>query len=67
MSSFCSFCKKEILVKQEHPNGGDSDLCLDCVLTFISGDRPDRRRTERRRYTANPELERRGQSDRRRN
>ena len=64
MTSYCSWCNKEILNKPE--NSTEQELCLDCLLTFISGDRPDRRRLERRRYRAMPPEERRHQSDRRR-
>jgi hypothetical protein len=66
MPSQCSWCKNEILTKPEDRNASEKDLCLDCLLTFIAGDRPDRRRGERRRYTSNPEVERRSRTDRRR-
>jgi hypothetical protein len=66
MAGYCSWCQRKIQVTPQAKRLGDSDLCLDCLLTFIGGSRPERRRTERRRYASNPPVERRGQSDRRR-
>lgn len=65
MANYCSWCNREILPGQESPER--EGLCLTCTLNFISGQPSERRRGERRRYTSKPNVERRNESERRRN
>ncbi len=66
MVVYCSWCDREILPSDGSPSAQREGLCLDCTLNFISGQPSERRRGERRRYSAKPVSERRSVSERRR-
>ena len=63
MATYCTWCNREILPGEESPDR--DELCLTCTLNFISGQPSERRHGERRRYTAKPAAERRGETERR--
>ena len=66
MAAHCTWCDREILPSEGSPSAEREGLCLDCTLNFISGQPSERRRGERRRYSAKPNSERRSVSERRR-
>ncbi len=66
MVAHCTWCGREILPNDGSPSAEREGLCLDCTLNFISGQPSERRRGERRRYSAKPVSERRSVSERRR-
>ena len=61
----CAWCKQKIYTTADIQSAGKNGLCLGCLLSFLGGERPERRRVQRRRYNAAPDMERRSQSDRR--
>jgi ribosome-binding protein aMBF1 (putative translation factor) len=66
MVAQCTWCGREIHPSDKEPSVESAGLCLDCTLNFISGQPSDRRRGERRRYSAKPAVERRNVPERRR-
>ena len=64
-SEACSWCKQQILTSSDSENVGNSGLCLTCLMSFLSGEQPDRRRAQRRQFDITPREERRILPDRR--
>jgi hypothetical protein len=62
----CAWCKQKIYTTADIQSAGKNGLCLGCLLSFIGGERPERRRVQRRRFDVTPTTERRFLPDRRR-
>lgn len=62
--TYCVWCRQK-LDADSLGHGPGGELCFNCLLTFVAGQRPERRRWERRRYHNRPPAERRLSPDRR--
>jgi hypothetical protein len=64
-AELCSWCRQKILTKADLESAGKDGLCLTCLLSFLGGERPERRRAQRRRLDITPREDRRFLRDRR--
>lgn len=64
-AEICSWCKHKIHTKADMESAGKDGLCLTCLLSFLGGERPERRRLQRRRFDVTPVEDRRTLNDRR--
>lgn len=65
MAAYCVWCRQKLDSGSLGRGPGGDALCFNCLLTFVAGQRPERRRWERRRYNSRPAAERRFSADRR--